>query len=225
VQSAFYTLRREPRLLSGRQLQNGARSSYVGSETFIALVDANDAPYPTTLRQLGLRVLCTNRDLPLHMPVGKSYTDFTLDTDAPVASIRCIAGPTRPRAPTATGETAWRLISHLQLNYLSLFNESRDDNGSKDGNDEGEQNAAALREMLGLYRDEFDAAARRRIEGIKQVARTDHLRARARNHTDVQRRSLRRQQRVFARVGSPAFFRALRLAEFVHGDRLAHLRT
>jgi len=170
AQSAFYTLRREPRLLSGRQLQNGARSSYVGSETFIALVDANDAPYPTTLRQLGLRVLCTNRDLPLHMPVGKSYTDFTLDTDAPVASIRCIAGPTRPRAPTATGETAWRLISHLQLNYLSLFNESRDDDGSKDGNDEGEQNAAALREMLGLYRDEFDAAARRRIEGIKQVA-------------------------------------------------------
>jgi len=157
-QAAFYTLRREPRLLSSRQKQNGARSSYVGSESFIALVDASDAPYSTTLRQLGLRLLCTNRDLPLHMPVGKSYTDFTLDTDAPVASIRCVAGPTRPRAPTATGETAWRLISHLQLNYLSLLNE------------DGEHGAASLREMLGLYHDEFDTSARRQIEGIKQVS-------------------------------------------------------
>ncbi|WP_246793497.1 type VI secretion system baseplate subunit TssF [Burkholderia perseverans] len=156
-EAAFYTLRREPRLLSTRQQQRGPRSSYVGSETFIALVDGHDAPYATTLRQLGLKLLCTNRDLPLHMPVGKSYTDFTLDTDAPVASIRCVAGPTRPRAPTATGETAWRLISHLQLNYLSLLGE------------DGEQGAASLREMLGLYHDEFDAAARRQIEGIRQV--------------------------------------------------------
>jgi type VI secretion system protein ImpG len=157
AQAAFYTLRREPRLLSSRQKENGARSSYVGSETFIALVDANDAPYSTTLRQLDLRLLCTNRDLPLQMPVGKSYTDFTLDTDAPVASIRCVAGPTRPRVPSATGETAWRLISHLQLNYLSLLDE------------DDEHGAAALREMLGLYHDEFDAAVRRQIEGIRQV--------------------------------------------------------
>ncbi|MFM0501519.1 type VI secretion system baseplate subunit TssF [Paraburkholderia caffeinilytica] len=160
AQAAFYTLRREPRLLSSRQKQNGTRSSYVGNETFIALVDANDAPYATTLRQLGLRLLCTNRDLPLHMPVGKSYTDFTLDTDAPVASIRCIAGPTRPRAPAASGETAWRLISHLQLNYLSLLDQ------------DGEHGASALREMLGLYHDEFDAVARRQIDGIRQVAVT-----------------------------------------------------
>ncbi|HEY4352185.1 MAG TPA: type VI secretion system baseplate subunit TssF [Paraburkholderia sp.] len=155
---AFYTLRREPRLLSSRQKEHGPRSSYIGSETFIALVDANDAPYSTSLRQVGMRLLCTNRDLPLHMPVGKSYTDFTLDTDAPVASIRCVAGPTRPRAPTATGETAWRLISHLQLNYLSLLDE------------DGEQGAAALREMLNLYCDEFDAAALRQLEGIRHVS-------------------------------------------------------
>ncbi|CAB3770094.1 type VI secretion system baseplate subunit TssF [Paraburkholderia solisilvae] len=156
--AAFYTLRREPRLLSGRQQRRGARSSYVGSETFIALVDARDAPYSTTLRQLGMRLLCTNRDLPLHMPVGKSYTDFTLDIDAPVASIRCVAGPTKPRPPMATGDSAWRLISHLQLNYLSLLD------------DDPQQGAAALREMLTLYCDEFDASLRRQIEGIRHVA-------------------------------------------------------
>jgi len=155
--AAFHTIRREPRLLSARQRLHGARSSYVGSEVFIALVDANDAPYATQLRQIGMRLLCTNRDLPLQMPVGKSRTDFTLDTGAPVASIRCVAGPTKPRAPTANGETAWRLISHLQLNYVSLLG------------DGGEEGASALREMLTLYCDEFDAAARRQIEGIKAV--------------------------------------------------------
>ncbi len=156
--SAFYTLRRQPRLLSSRQKRTGARSSYVGSEVFIALVDANDAPYPTRLRQVGMRLLCTNRDLPLQMPIGKSSTDFTLETGAPVTSIQCVAGPTKPRAPVASGQTAWRLISHLQLNYVSLL-----------GSDANE-GAAALREMLTLYCDEFDAAAHRQIEGVKAVA-------------------------------------------------------
>ena len=155
--AAFYTLRREPRMLSARQKLQGARSSYVGSEIFMSLVDANDAPYSTQLRQVGMMLMCTNRDLPLQMPVGKSRTDFTLETGAPVTAIRCVAGPTKPRAPTAQGETAWRLLSHLQLNYVSLLGES------------GEEGAAALREMLTLYCDEFDAGARRQIEGVKAV--------------------------------------------------------
>ncbi|TCV95851.1 type VI secretion system protein ImpG [Luteibacter rhizovicinus] len=156
--AAFYTVRREPRLLSARQQRQGARSSYVGSELYVSLVDAADAPYATGLRQLGMQLMCTNRDLPLHMPVGKSHTDFTLEAGVPVERVRCVAGPTRPRAATATGETAWRLLSHLQLNYLSLF---------EDGSGQG---AAALREMLALYCDPFDAAALRQVEGIKSVA-------------------------------------------------------
>src|SRR6185312_8501538 len=156
--AAFYTVRREPRLLSSRQKLNGARSSYVGNEMFVSLVDAADAPYSTQLRQIGMQLLCTNRDLPLQMPVGKSHTDFTLDVGAPVESIRCVAGPTKPRASVAVGETAWRLLSHLQLNYVSLLG---------DGHEDG---AAALREMLTLYCDEFDSSARRQVEGIKAVS-------------------------------------------------------
>ncbi|HET6803838.1 MAG TPA: type VI secretion system baseplate subunit TssF [Frateuria sp.] len=154
---AFYTVRREPRQLSARQKLQGARSSYVGSELYIALVDASEAPYSSRLRQVGMQLMCTNRDLPLQMPVGKSHTDFTLDIGAPVEAVRCVAGPTKPRAPVAGGETAWRLLSHLQLNYVSLLGE-----GNADG-------AAALREMLTLYCDEFDSAARRQIDGIKAV--------------------------------------------------------
>jgi len=153
---AFYTMRREPRLLSARQRRQGARSSYVGSEVYVSLVDADDGAYATSLRQLGLQLLCSNRDLPLHMPVGKGATDFTMDAGAPVHSVRCVAGPTKPRPALSDGETAWRLLSHLQLNYLSLF-------------EDGQDGAAALREMLTLYCDPFDAAALRQIEGIKQV--------------------------------------------------------
>ncbi|HXP00503.1 MAG TPA: type VI secretion system baseplate subunit TssF [Luteibacter sp.] len=153
--SAFYTLRREPRLASQRQKREGPRSSYVGGEVFLSLVDGREAPYASNLRQLGMRLLCSNRDLPLHMPVGKGSTDFHLDTDAPVRAIRCLAGPTRPRASMAEGQAAWKLVSHLQLNYLSLLD-----------HDDG---AAAIREMLLLYSDEFDTASRRLIEGVRSV--------------------------------------------------------
>jgi type VI secretion system protein ImpG len=153
--SAFFTLRREPRVASQRQRRDGPRSSYVGGEVFLSLVDGREAPYASSLRQLGMRLLCSNRDLPLHMPVGKGSTDLMLDTDAPVRSIRCVAGPTRPRAAMAEGQAAWKLVSHLQLNYLSLL--------------EHEDGAAALREMLLLYSDEYDAASRRLIEGLREV--------------------------------------------------------
>ena len=95
---AYYELHRVPRLLSSRARQRGPRSSYIGHEVFISLVDAQHAPYPPGLRQLGLELMCTNRDLPLSMPVGKRHTDFTIAVSAPVASIRCIVGPVAPRA-------------------------------------------------------------------------------------------------------------------------------
>jgi len=155
--AAFFTVRREPRMLSSKQQRRGARSSYVGSEVYIAIVDAGEAPYRTGLKQLGVATLCSNRDLPLHVSLGHGRTDFTLDVGAPVESIRCAAGPTRPRPSFVHGDTAWRLISHLSLNYLSLLD------GGPDG-------AEALRSMLGLYCDQNDAATLRQIEGVKSVS-------------------------------------------------------
>lgn len=156
--TAYYTLHRQKRLFSAKQRVQGARSSYIGSETYIALVDANQAPFRTDLKQLGLNVLCSNRDLPLLMPVGVGETDFTLQAGAPVKSIRCVAGPTKPRPSTADGANAWRLINHLSLNYLSLA-----DNDAREG-------AVALRELLSLYADFNDAAIRKQIDGVLSVA-------------------------------------------------------
>ncbi len=152
---AYYTVAREPRVISSTQRRHGARSSYVGSEVFLSLVDANEAPYASGLKQLGVATLCSNRDLPLHVSFGQGRTDFTLDVGAPVESIRCVAGPTRPKPSYAHGDTAWRLVSHLSLNYLSLVD-----------SDEG---AAALRSLLTLYCDQNDQAVLRQIEGLKSI--------------------------------------------------------
>jgi type VI secretion system protein ImpG len=154
---AYFTVQRQPRMLSARAQQLGARSTYVGSEVFLSLVDGREGPFSHDLRQLGVQTLCTNRDLPLHMSVGQGDTDFTLQSGAPIDSARCVAGPSPPRASHAQGETAWRLISHLSLNYLSLCN--TDD----------KQGAAALRELLGLYADLGDPATSKQVHGLRSV--------------------------------------------------------
>jgi type VI secretion system protein ImpG len=160
---AYYTLHRQPRKLSHRQQAQGARSSYVGSEVYLSLVDGDEGPYRSSLKQLGVTTLCTNRDLPLHMPVGQGRTDFTLESGAPVESIRCVAGPTRPQASYAHGDVSWRLISHLALNYLSLTD--------ADGH-----GAGALRQMLSLYADTAELAVRKQIEGVRSVSATPIVR-------------------------------------------------
>ena len=136
---AYFTVRREPRLPSSSQKRRGARSTYIGTEVFVSLVDPAEAPFRSDLRQLSIQTLCTNRDLVLQMPIGLGSSDFTLDVAAPVKSIRVVSGPSRPYAPLTDGAVAWRAINHLSLNYLSLVNATP------------EQGAAALRELLDLY--------------------------------------------------------------------------
>jgi type VI secretion system protein ImpG len=165
--AAYYTVQRQPRLLSTKQRARGTRSSYVGSELFLSLVDPDEAPYSSSLRQHAVETLCTNRDLPLHLSLGQGRTDFTLDSGAPVENVRCITGPTAPRASYGDGESAWRLISHLSLNYMSLV----------DGAGGAGEKAAALRELLQLYGDTGDSTSRKQIEGIRGIAAAGITRA------------------------------------------------
>ncbi len=154
---SYYMLRRQPHQLSSRARIRGPRSSYLGHDVFIALVDGDNAPVADDLRQLGLDLMCTNRDLPMSMPVGKKHTDFTIVVNAPVASVRCLVGPTAPRPCRGDGDYAWRFISHLGLNYLSLT-DTDDAHG-----------AAALRELLRLYVPQNAALASRQLEGLLSV--------------------------------------------------------
>lgn len=153
---AYYVLSREPRMQSARQRESGHRSSYIGSEVYLSLVDAQQAPWGGSLRQLGARALCSNRDLPLLLPVG-SGNDFDNLEGLPTRAIRSVRGPSRPVTPVASQGLAWRAIDHLALNYLSLI-----DSGAQEG-------AAALRELLTLYAGRGDDAQQKLVQGLQLV--------------------------------------------------------
>jgi type VI secretion system protein ImpG len=157
---AYFAVNRVPRALTEREQRMGRRSSYLGSDVYVALVDAKAAPFSPELRQLGVETLCTNRDLPLQMPVGKGDTDFSIDAGLPIKSTRVVAGPTPPRPSYAEGEFAWRLISHLSLNYLSIVGETA----------EGSAGVAALRDIMKLYGVTSDPAIRKQIGGLRSVS-------------------------------------------------------
>jgi type VI secretion system protein ImpG len=157
-QNAYFTTRREPRVIPPDQRRRGPRSSYIGSEVFLSLVDSSQAPYSADLRQLSIQALCTNRDLVLHLPVGLLQSDFSLNIAAPVTSVRTVSGPSRPYSAIADRAIAWRAISHLSLNYLSLVNATP------------QQGAAVLKDLLELYATTTDVSARRQIEGIQSVS-------------------------------------------------------
>jgi len=155
---AYYTTNRAPRMLTANERQFGKKSSYAGTEVFLTLVDANSAPYRADLRELGVKALCTNRHLPIQMAIGVGRTDFSMAMNAPVNAIRCITGPTLPKPSHTEGRFFWRLISHLSLNYLSLVDSAKGDDG-----------ATGLRELLKLYCEENNRLALRQIEGLLSV--------------------------------------------------------
>jgi type VI secretion system protein ImpG len=154
----YYTTQRRPRLISARQREVGARTSYAGSEVFISIVDSAQRHFTGEIRQLDVQTLCTNRDLPILMAKGAGPTDLLVQGGAPIEAVRCILGPTYPRQSPAVGDTAWKLISHLSLNYLSLIEQSPG------------AGAAMLRDLLALYVDPDAAYFARQVEGVRNVS-------------------------------------------------------
>ena len=150
----YYTIHRRMRQRNEKERLRGVRTSYLGSEVYLTLVDGSQAPYSASLSQLAVTGLCTNRDLPLLLSTaGKDA--FHLPDGGPVLSISTLVPPSRPRPTIAQGDTAWRLISHLSLNYLSIADEG---NGG-----------AALRELIGLYAPAGDRIIAKQLEGVRGV--------------------------------------------------------
>jgi type VI secretion system protein ImpG len=170
---SYYTLQRRARMLSTRQQQNGARAAYVGTECFLSIVDSHQRQFTGDIRQLEAEALCTNRDLPVQLAVGRGGPDFLIDGGAPVEAVRCIAGPSYPRPSPAFGDTAWKLISQLSLNYLSLDDSSPTEGALHEPETGG---ARMLRGMLALYADPNDAAMARQIEGLRAIRCTPVVR-------------------------------------------------
>jgi type VI secretion system protein ImpG len=151
---AYYTQFRRMRQMSDRERRRGeARSSYLGSELYLTLVDPVQAPYPGDLAQVAVQALCTNRDLPVFLPTGAAGV-FHLPDGGPVTQIATPVSPTAPRPSLGLGDSAWRLISHLSLNYLSIADT---ENGG---------GAAALRELVGIYAPAGKKDVEKQIEGM-----------------------------------------------------------
>ena len=153
----YYSAAREPRLPSNKARRDGPRSGYVATELFLSLVDPREAPYRGDLRQLSAQIRCTNRDLPLFMPVGQAQGELSFSGSAPLEKIQVVAGPSRPQSAMREGGIAWRLLGLLSLNYLSLLDS------------DAERGALALRELLGLFAHGADVGIKRQIDGVRSV--------------------------------------------------------
>ena len=156
-QHGYFSVRRELRQMSDTALRSGARTSYLGSEVFISLVDPKAPPFDQNIESLVLGLSCTNRDLPLLLRAGDKI-DFRFSEFIPVQRMALLRGPSRPRPALAKGAYAWRLLSHLNLNYSSLMDLDE------------EQGAEALRELLRVYADVADSSIAKQINGIRKVS-------------------------------------------------------
>ena len=158
-EGAYYVHTRRARARNEKERLRGTRTGYLGFESFLELVDSAQAPFAADLKQLSVRAMVTNRDLPLLLP-SSGRDVFRLPDGGPVRRITTPVPPTRPRPPLAQGDAAWRAIGHLSLNYLSIT----------DTNGEEGSGAAALRELVGLYAPPGQRALARQVEGITGVS-------------------------------------------------------
>ncbi|MEX0446690.1 type VI secretion system baseplate subunit TssF [Xenorhabdus sp. SGI246] len=154
---AYFSVRRDPRILSEHAHHYGTRTSYVGTESFVSIVDEQHSPWPNELKFLTADVLCTNRDLSA-MLRQQDLDNFVMLDSIPINQIVFLKRPTIPRPALAQGSISWKLISHLHLNYLNFM----------DKNDE--QGTQALRQLLSLYANLSEPAITRQINGIRHCS-------------------------------------------------------
>lgn len=164
-QSLYYTSRQKPRRLTPTERRFGAsRTRYRGTETFISIYEPPEA---TPAHRLQIKMLCSNRHLPEYLPIAQARDEFHMSDNQSV-TLTCVSGPTLPRESlleidhrsghrAAEGDSHWRLISFLSLNFHGLLN------------DHGGNGAAPLRELLSLFANVSDTITQTQIDGLKSV--------------------------------------------------------
>jgi type VI secretion system protein ImpG len=127
-----------------------------GTDMYLSLVDLNFNPNAPDNRILSIESLASNRDQPSKLPFNSEQPALQCVNAAPPCSrIRCLLQPTPAVRPPLGNKARWRLISHLNLNYLSLT-------GSNDSTE-------AFKEILRLYDFRETSVTRALIDSILQV--------------------------------------------------------
>lgn len=128
-----------------------------GTEIFMSLVDMNFNPRVPATEVINVKTTCTNRDLPAKLPFGGKESDFEVEGTALFSRVHCLTKPTETIRPPQRRSAQWRIISHLNLNYLSL---TADEKGTPE----------ALQEILQLYNFDDSSVTRKQILGITGIA-------------------------------------------------------
>ncbi|HYE93888.1 MAG TPA: type VI secretion system baseplate subunit TssF [Terriglobales bacterium] len=129
------------------------RADVPGTELLLSFLDLDFNPATPPTQTVFAHTLCTNRRLAEQLPAGGA---LQLEEAAPVGRITVLAKPTAQLDPPLAGQTPWRLISQLSLNYLSLA--------------EGREGLNALREILKLYSFSDHASTHQQVMGIREMA-------------------------------------------------------
>ncbi len=131
--------------------QTTGRRDLPGTDTLLSFVDLNFRPDIVDAPVVAIKALCTNRRLTEELSAGGK---LQIEQAAPIARITLLVKPTPPRAPPLGGQTAWRLVSHLSVNHLSLSG--------------GQEGLRAFTELLRLYAP-GDPSAEQQIMGLRRL--------------------------------------------------------
>jgi type VI secretion system protein ImpG len=125
----------------------------------ISVVDLTGQVTDPDADVLTVRTLCTNFDLPSRFNFGAAGGDFEAVGNAAAKTVTALKRPTLSVDPPAASGHAWRLISLLSLNYLSVNEEGR----------------AAMQEILRLHNLTGSAASENQIGAIVRMNSSPHF--------------------------------------------------
>lgn len=108
-----------------------------GTDVALNLVDLGFEPRIPHKQSLALQLTCTNRDLPSRLAGLGADLRFQLEIAAPLNGIHVLRPPTTPLRPAQRRGRAWRILSHLNLNHLSLG--------------DGDEGLESFRDLFRLY--------------------------------------------------------------------------
>lgn len=131
----YYYLNRRPRIRQKLDGRHDAENS-VGTDVDLRLVNMNMDPIKPADATVTVRTTCLSRDLPRRLREAGEGLHLSLVTAAPV-KVRCMRPPSPTLRPPLRRRAFWRLMSHLNLNHLSMG--------------DGDQGKLAIQEYLRLY--------------------------------------------------------------------------
>lgn len=127
------------------------------TDVYLSLADLNLNPNLPSDKTLLIKATCSNRNLPEKLPFNADQPVLQcVEGSPPCRRIKCLTQPTRSLRPPMGNGARWRLISHLNLNQLSLM-------GTGDA-------LEALKEILRLYDFKDSPTTRAIIDSLTDLS-------------------------------------------------------